>query len=160
MQQITKTQKINLSTTEIAKLIRKELKEKFPQCKFSVRSEYYSMGSSITISIMKANFKVKADLKDVDCTNYLTSHDLEQIEKLQNNKYHQLNPYTLREEYRKDSWCNGVFLTEKAHKVLQEVVKIADKYNWDESDPMTDYYDVNFAFHIEVGKWNKEFEGD
>jgi len=36
--------------TETAKRIRKKLKEKFPQTKFSVKSSSYSMGSSINIS--------------------------------------------------------------------------------------------------------------
>lgn len=40
---------IRYSTTETAKLIRKELKEKFPTIKFSVRSDIYSGGSSINV---------------------------------------------------------------------------------------------------------------
>ena len=39
----------NLGTTDVAKIIRKELKTKFPETKFSVRSSKYSMGSSIHI---------------------------------------------------------------------------------------------------------------
>ncbi len=39
-----------LSVTETAKLIRKQLKAKFPETKFSVRSSSYSMGASINVS--------------------------------------------------------------------------------------------------------------
>ena len=46
----------DLSTVECAKLIRKELKEKFKNIVFSIHSEYYSMGSSITIRILNCGF--------------------------------------------------------------------------------------------------------
>lgn len=39
-----------LGTTDVARIIRKELKTKFPETKFSVRSSKYSMGSSIHIN--------------------------------------------------------------------------------------------------------------
>ncbi len=39
-----------MNATETAKLIRKELKAVFPGIKFSVRSKYFSMGSSVNIS--------------------------------------------------------------------------------------------------------------
>jgi hypothetical protein len=38
-----------LSATDLAKHIRKALKAAFPRTKFSVRSDYYSMGSSVRI---------------------------------------------------------------------------------------------------------------
>jgi len=46
----------NLSTTEIAKLIRKEIKQKFPNIKASVRTEYFSGGSAINVVIKECNF--------------------------------------------------------------------------------------------------------
>lgn len=47
----------DLSTTEIAKLIRKEIKECFPNIKVSVRTQYFSGGSSIDVYITNAGFK-------------------------------------------------------------------------------------------------------
>jgi hypothetical protein len=41
-------------TKEIAKLVRKELKDKFPDLTISVTKESYSGGSSIHLSIMKS----------------------------------------------------------------------------------------------------------
>ena len=52
-QELSKTEKIKLSTTEIAKRIKQQLKQ-FKGCKFSVSSEYYSMGSSITIALIES----------------------------------------------------------------------------------------------------------
>ena len=39
-----------MKTKEYAKLIRQDLKKTFPNIKFSVRSDVYSMGSSININ--------------------------------------------------------------------------------------------------------------
>src|SRR3990167_4611718 len=159
-QELSKTEKIKLSTTEIAKRIKQQLKQ-FKGCKFSVSSEYYSMGSSITIALIESDFKVIKDFKDIpekslcECEN--SNYNREQIKINQENKYHQLNKYTLLENYNKN-WCNGVFLTEEGHNLLKEAVKIAEQYNYDNSDSMTDYYDVNFGFNIWIGKWNKEFK--
>jgi len=46
----SKTKAEYIGTTDVAKLIRKELKTHFPATKFSVRSERYSGGSSIDVS--------------------------------------------------------------------------------------------------------------
>lgn len=41
---------IRYDTVEVAKIVRRKLKEKFPGTKFSVRSDRYSMGSSIDVT--------------------------------------------------------------------------------------------------------------
>lgn len=43
-------------TTDTAKLIRKELRVRFPQVKASVRTQYFAGGSSIDIRIMECGF--------------------------------------------------------------------------------------------------------
>ena len=53
---LTDSEKINLGTKEITKRIRDQIKKEFPKCKFSVTCEFYSMGSSVHISLMEANF--------------------------------------------------------------------------------------------------------
>lgn len=162
MEQLTETQKLNMSTTEISKRIKSYLKAKFPKCKFSVRSEYYSMGSSITVSLMQSDIKVKRDFKDIDEMTRLRYNDNgfrddTKLEVMQEEEYHQLSEYTLREGYDSGKWCNGVFLTEKGYNLLKEIVRVSDCHNWDKSDSMTDYYNVNFSFHLHLGKWNKPF---
>ncbi len=42
--------------------------------------------------------------------------------------------------------------------MLKRMVEIIDQYNYDNSDSQTDYYDVNFALNLGLGKWNKAFE--
>ncbi len=157
---LTQGEKINLGTVDIAKRIRGQLKE-IKGCKFSVTSEYYSMGSSIHISLMETDSKVIRDFSDIPETgtvNYLDGQTIEQLERMQKERYHQLNPYALRENFDQDRWCNSVFLTEQGFQLLKKVVEIADYYNYDNSDAQTDYYDLNFSFGINLGKWDKPFK--
>lgn len=59
----------------------------------------------------------------------------------------QLNPYYLR------SQCS-----DSATADVLEAIKCAlNTGNWDNSDVMTDYFDVGHYIHIHVGEWNKPF---
>jgi hypothetical protein len=49
-------------------------------------------------------------------------------------------------------------ITQKAKDVMQRVKDITDEYNWDNSDAMTDYFDVNFYLHLNIGSYDKPFE--
>ena len=161
-QELTQHEKIHLGTTEIAKRIREQLKKEYPGCRFSVVSEYYSMGSSITVALMKATFNpiMKAEEIELYVIDRLVNsgHNKKNILENQKGGNFQLNPYALRENYDKTKWCNGVFLTEQAHTVLKRATQIADQYNYNDSDMMNDYYSVNFSFSINIGKWNKDFQ--
>ena len=122
------------SLKEIAKTVRENLKKEFPNCKFSVRTEYYSMGQSLHVALMAAPFEAYADA----------------------HRGNQLNHYAFdaRDEYIN----NGVHLTKEAWDVLKRANEIANKENWDESDRMSDYVSVNYFFHLYVGKWDKPFQ--
>jgi len=146
-------------TTLIAKLTRAELKKVFPDCKFSVTSSWFSGGSEITVALMSAPFEVLGDNPSWP----------------RKESYAQLNQFTLREDFEKhagdqvnyDGWytvpdgyavCNGAYITRQGWEVLQKAVQIANVHNWDNSDPQTDYFDVNYYFSINVGKFDKPFE--
>lgn len=158
---LTKSEKINLGTKEIAKRIREQLKNKFNGCKFSVSIERYSGGSSISVYLMESNIKVVEDYKNLteeQKFKYLQDGRTEEnLKAMQEGGHYQLNQYTTKEEYKKDCWNNGVFLTEEGRNLLKEVCEIVNYYNYDDSDPMTDYYSVNFSFHLGIGKWDKKY---
>ena len=88
---------------------------------------------SIDIRLMSANFDPFVD-EDDKKRGYLS-----------------INKYSLDRDDR---------LTDKAKEVLERAVKISDQYNWDNSDIMTDYFDVNFYLHLSIGnsKTDKPFE--
>jgi len=161
MNELTRSEKISLGTTEIAKQIRTQLKEKMPGKKFSVTIERYSGGSSITVALMSSDIKIIKDFKDIETSTIeqfiCRGYPSEGIKTTQSRRDHQLSPYALRDDYNITGWCNGVFLTKEGHDMLREVVKVADQYNYDNSDSRTDYYDVNFHFSVHIGKWNKDF---
>jgi hypothetical protein len=66
-----------------------------------------------------------------------------------NTTYVNLNHFYIKDEKR---------ITQKAQEVMQRVKQITDEYNWDNSDMMTDYIDVNFYLDLYVGTSDKPFE--
>jgi hypothetical protein len=144
-----------MNTRLIAKNVREQLKKEFPKCKFSVVA---STVRTLEISLMSAPFEVFAPLpgnKDQHAT---------------------MSEFTLRDPFEKHTglqissvtreWeeipagfatCNGEYISKEAWKVLQRAVIIGTKENWDRSDSQSDYYDVNYYFSIQVGKWDKPF---
>lgn len=162
MIQLTQMEKVRLTTTEIAKRVRQELKETFPQCIFSVTKKSYSGGSSINICLTKASFnpfrKPESITTDMVHHYHLERETIESLQERQKTMYAQLNHYQLLDVWNEESWCNGSFLTKDAHEILQKAVQISNQYNYDNSDAQTDYFDVHFYLHMSIGKWDKPFE--
>ena len=161
-EEIKQEEKIRLSTTDISKKIKQELKTEYPKCKFSIRTEYYSGGSSISLYLMKADRRIKKRVEEITENAkriYTENHHytLEQLIKLQTDTNHQINDYAIKDDYDPDHWNNGVFLTEEGHKLIKRISEIANKWNWNHSDAMTDYYDVNYGLHLQLGQWDKPF---
>lgn len=129
---------------DIAKDVRKQLREEFPQCKFSVTIYRFSMGQSMTIALMGAPFAAFAKDEDVNGNR-------------REDAYAQLNQYQLRKE-PEEHICNGAYLTPEAWAVMKRADEVQREYNWNNSDSQTDYFDVNFYFHPQIGKWDKPFE--
>lgn len=128
---------------DIAKRVRKELKQGFPKCKFSVTIKRFSGGQEMTVALMRAPETPFANLNTT--TDYIHK-----------GAYAQLNKYQLVAP--KEPWiCNGYFLTEDAAKMLQRVVAIANRKNWNRSDSHYDYFNVNYYFSLEIGKWDRPF---
>jgi len=156
---LSKSEKISISTKEIAKRIRAQVKEEFPECKFSVVSEYYSGGSSITVTLMVADRKIKLRFEEIPkraFSDYDSRHYTEaELRQYQTRDYHQLGRFY--DEYKAHSWNNGVFLTYQGYQLLKRVTQIADYYNYDDSDIQTDYYSVHFSFSLHLGKYDKPF---
>lgn len=122
----------NLDITEIAKLIRKDLKKEFGKdCKFSVRTKRLSGGQSLDITCKKAT----ADI--------IYSYE-ELCEKADFDRLQYDNPQLY--EYLNELYLNQQFLTEETRKRINTIV---EKYNYDESDIYTDYHDVGFYSNID-----------
>jgi len=117
-------------TKVIAKLVREFVKKEFPKSKFSITQE---RGRVMYINLVKAPFdpiSVKGHEKfGKDGRLQVSTHPIEDVN-----------------------------LTAEGQKMFQAIKDFTDKYNWDNSDSMTDYFDVNFYLHLNVGLWDKPFE--
>lgn len=121
-----------LDVVEIAKLIRKDLKAKFGKGnKFSVRTSRFSGGQAIDIYVKEAT--------DDNIYTYEELYENNHLDRLQYD-----NPQLY--DYLNELYKTARFVKDEVKKEIRE---IADKYNYNESDPYTDYYDVGFYLHIE-----------
>ena len=106
-------------TSEQVKAVREAIKKEFPNYKWSITGNHYS---SITISLMSADFKIEKD-------------------------YEQLNPFYLDHYSEK---INSVF--SKVKEIMFKIVPCRDN-----SDIMTDYFDVSYYYNFHIGKWDKPY---
>ena len=151
------------STKEVAEIIRGKLKKEFPNCKFSVTTKYYSMGSSITVALMAAPFDaiLKKGRLDPETHEFIEDPKGEYYhEQHAQINHHYLSDSDYHKEYlsKPDGYNNGAILSWEAWKVLRRVAEIDRENNWDNSDPMMDYYDVHHHFDLEIGKYDKPFQ--
>jgi len=125
--------KSNLSTKDIAKLVRKEIREKiyreYPGTKVSVRVEYFSGGSAINVFITDLPFNpIRPDFDPDNPSNPIdrTYQELKYVP-----------------EYL---------------EIKKKIDAIVIQYKRDDSKPEVDYYNVNFYFHGAEVHWEKEKE--
>lgn len=60
----------------------------------------------------------------------------------------QINQYHIERDERLTDWARAVLLD------VNDCIK---SYHWDDSDGMIDYFDVNFYYDLDVGKWDKPY---
>jgi hypothetical protein len=65
-----------------------------------------------------------------------------------NTQYIDVNPYYLSEQFKSDS---------KAFEFLNQALDIMNSGNWNNSDIMTDYFDIGFYVTINIGKFKKPY---
>lgn len=119
----------NLTTKDIAKNIRKYVKEIYPTYKFSITIETYAGGSSIYVKLMEAPQNIFNEGFEED--------------------YMQINHYHID---------RNKHLNEIGKSVLSDVYTQLLSYNYDDSDAQIDYFNTNFYIHLGVGKWDKPFK--
>lgn len=109
------------STTEIAAMIRKELRRfaKKEGIKISVRTKYFAGGSSIDVDVTSISFD-----PFTECYKEYLRSDRNFI----HNCRHMYNPH-MRWIFRRLKWT-------------------VNKYNFDDSESMIDYFSVNFYDHV------------
>jgi len=143
--------------TDIAKLIKNELKRIYPEAVFSITKETYSGGQSLYIHLMKWNKSPFVDPASIDWemilhqySNY--NYTMEELKNLYNSEakgYMQVNHY-----YISEAWV----LSDAGKEILSKAHQLSNSFNYNDSDSMIDYFHTNFYSHLRIGKWDKNFE--
>lgn len=120
----------NLSTSEISKLIKKELEIEFEGiAKFSVTSDVYSGGSSINVSMYDVSFNPYNEqfLKAFQSGQTISDYEAE----------------------HRDSWNrNPDRFNEEFKATIAKVKNITNQYNFDDSDSQSDYFHRGYYDHV------------
>ena len=118
----------SLRTADISARIKVYTKERYPEYKFSVRTELFSMGSAIHVRLVSGPVPALAP----DCErSYISTMS----------------------EIR-----NYPGITDEVRAVMADVIDYANSYNYDDSDSMFDYFDTRFYLHIYIGSFEKPYE--
>ena len=120
---------------DIAKAVREYVKKKYPNCKFSVSIDRFAGGQSMTVSLQQADFNPL-----IDESLWSLSGD--------GNKYFSVNQYHFEKSDK---------LTPEAISVLKDVRDFYNQFNYNHSDPSTDYSNVRFYETLTIGQWDKGF---
>lgn len=120
---------------DIAKAVREYVKKKYPLLKFSVNIERFSGGQSMSVYWLEAPYNPLTDEK-----YWEKSRD--------GQKYFSVNQYHFE---------NSEALTDTAKSVLKDVRNFYNQYNYNHSDPMTDYSNIRFYETLGIGRWDKGF---
>lgn len=118
----------NLHGDDLSKIFRKWCKETYPNCKFSVRQGTGGWTKSFYINLYEADFHPFKDITET---------------------HSDINHYCLNESHDE--------LTDRAVEVMSNVIQFVQSYNYDNSNIMEDYFDVNFYVHFEIGSHSKHF---
>lgn len=149
----------SLTTTEIAKVVRVYVKKQYPNWKFSITTEYFANGSSISISLMEAPYEIfdreqvkeKAEEEQLIWGDDFFDHSRYQsLQRAINEDNIHLNLHSVTD--REKEYLNGV-----AYQVLLDVYQYVQSFHFEDSDSMIDYFSTNFYLHFGIGKWNKGF---
>ncbi len=122
-------------TAKETRAIKKKLVESFPDFKFSVRNEHHS-SVAVTILSGPVRFNYTEEARRTSASMYNVTSEKEP-------DYLQLNHYYL------ENYTNA--------NILHEMYDILNDGNYDNSEPMTDYFDVGFYVNLSMGSWDKPY---
>ena len=158
---------------EIAVIVRTYMKEKYPTCKFSVRTAYASMCQELIVKIKEfpeKMYKTGDDLRKEGLTEHIKttiSYGEHKGEPYEYDKYTEevetmLKRLNANHLFNKDSWDDEELIeayenaikdndfyairTEYFNSVIKDIDAFVNSYNYSDCDGMIDYFDVNFYY--------------
>ena len=151
----------NLSTKDIAQLIREYVKNAYPTYRFSITSNIRHITVSLmeypvelTNATMMRNYcraKVRTQPVYIPSKNkYVNANEISEADKEEWIAYRLETANQRKDFYESDTWLNPVVFA-----VLKDVQDFMNSYNYDDSDAMTDYFNQNFYGSVRIGKDEK-----
>lgn len=153
----------NLSTTDIAKKLREYVKKNYPDYKFSITSKYFSGGSEINVTLKQAPGEIT---NEKIMQEYLEHNSAREWWNKDSGKYEKY--YEMTDERKKEVIKDAVehaytfnipgveenpsWMSPEVNKVMMDVQRQLESYNFDHSDSQSDYYHVNFWSHYDISK--------
>lgn len=163
----------SLSTTDIAKKVREYAKYCYPDFKFSISCKYFSGGSSCSMDLMQSPYELtNEEILDTWCRNNLTNYGRTEFyngeewvhEATEENirKYKEWTKKKVYEDWQFNQYYDfGKDMEERSPidirvlSAIKDVMNYLQSFNWSDCDSSVDYFDVNFYYHISIGKYNK-----
>ena len=150
----------NLTTKDIAQLIREYVKTAYPTYRFSITSDV----NSITIALTE--YPVELTNRElllnyyytsvysrpvyIPSKGYINANDTNEADREEWINY-QIETAGYKKNFlESDTWLNPIVFA-----VLQDVQDFMNSYNYDDSDSMTDYFNVNFYDSLQIGRDGK-----
>ena len=150
----------NLTTKDIAQLIREYVKTAYPTYRFSITSDV----NSITIALTE--YPVELTNSELMLKYYHTNYHqrwsyipskgkIETVSMTQSDieewiRYQVEMEYCEQKFSKSDTWLNPVI-----YAVLKDVQDFMNSYNYDDTNSMEDYFDRNFYDYVQIGKDDK-----
>lgn len=102
-----------------------------------------SNSSSLTVTVLSGKIDFAGDIK---WRHGSFEEFKEEIEHIRKDYHMQINPYWV------DQYYSGA-----THAFVTEILAVMKEGWYDNSDAMTDYFDIAWYNHISIGKWNKPY---
>ena len=115
-------------------------------CNISVKEIACIMREYVKDIYNDYRFSVRSDYNHIYITMTEAPEEIFIDENLKNKGHIQLNNYHLD---RNDA------ITEKAKKIMIDINKLLQSYNFDDSDSMIDYFHTNFYTSLNIGAWDQ-----
>lgn len=151
----------NLSTKDIAQLIREYVKTAYPTYRFSITSNIYRINVSLMeYPVELTNHDLMLKYYRENChtvplyvptkERYINANEMTEAD-IEDWIDYKMEDFSYKSNFSEsNTWLNPVVFA-----VLKDVQDFMNAYNYDYSDTMTDYFNNNFFAYIQIGKDEK-----
>lgn len=135
------------SLKEVAQIVRKYVKEKYPTYKFSVRTSYASMCQELHVELKESPIAVYKPFEELTSNDFLEiSRRLYPFDGEKRMDFLDLPAEEKEKIIDKSNNSYRFVLNEVTRSVIDDVDTFVKSYNYHDCDGMIDYFDVDFYY--------------